>query len=122
MIDIITTRSGQRKIIFKNPINQLVKKRANKNNSTSYYKFYTCALPLSLKKYLGYTDKIYYTNDGNNIRLSPTPTNDAYTIKKNGVISIPSKYFNGIGKYNEVHFVVDLNRSVDMPYVLMVLK
>ncbi len=124
MIEIITTRSGKRKVIFHSPINKLVKKWRNKDNSTSHYKFYTCLLPPSLKKYMGYIDKIYYKVDDNTgtVFLSNIPTSNEYTIKKNGLISIPRTHFNEVEPFNEVLFIVDLNKSIDVPYVVMELS
>lgn len=119
-MEIISTVSGQRKIIFTCPINQLVKKRKNKDGSYSQYSFYLCTIPLELKKYLKYKNKIWYQQDKHNrILLSATPTPNEYTIKASRAISIPRKFFKDVEKFNKVLFIIDMNHSISDPYVMM---
>lgn len=96
------------------------KTRKTKNGETTST-YYTCYLPTTIINYLGYNDKIYYKTEATRTLLSPTPTEDEYTIHKNQTISIPQKYFKPEG-YKELLYIIDMNKSTVTPHVTIKLK
>lgn len=116
-MDIICNRSGARRLIFHAPIQHIEKKRTKKDGDTIIHHSYTTILPVDLQRFLGYTDKIFYHVVDGRVLLGGVD-DEGYSIRKDNVITIPLKFFDPAG-FDEVLFIVDLNRSVDTPYVLM---
>jgi hypothetical protein len=117
MIEIITDTFGTRKVIFHSLISKLSKRRPTKSRGEVVTYFYVCSFPESLRKFMGYNDKVYFKLEGDVFLVKDSY--DGYTIKSNGTISVPSKFFNPAG-CSEVLFEVDLNKSAGgVPWVVV---
>jgi hypothetical protein len=111
-MQIITTRSGKRRILFKQKIMKqtTVRKLKHVELENTWYVTY---ISKNLMKFLNLTDKIYFSKIGDRIYISNDKTQDAYTIKNGKYFTVPKKYFSNFNENNKLLITIDMNRWIN---------
>ena len=117
MIEIISKQGGARQVIFRTKLRKMITKRKTKDGIKESI-VCTYSLPDDLKSYLGLEDQLHYSRDGAKVIINRGGVGRGYKIGEDNLVRLPGKLFN-VDDERCVEFVVDLNRSLFVPYVFV---